>query len=95
MAYKKHISSLLLQLILLAFVFVSANGSYLKLGFYQKTCPNVEAIVAKVTADHISVAPSLAAPLLRMHFHDCFIRVRRIVLITRLLNFYKVYFRQT
>ncbi|CAI9299447.1 unnamed protein product [Lactuca saligna] len=74
MAYKKHISLLVLQLLYLAFVFTSANGSYLKLGFYQKTCPNVEAIVAKVTADHISVAPSLAAPLLRMHFHDCFIR---------------------
>ncbi|KAJ9550292.1 hypothetical protein OSB04_014337 [Centaurea solstitialis] len=75
MAYQKYIpSSLVIQLLLLALVLAIANGQNLKVGFYQKTCPKVEAIVARATADHISVAPSLAAPLLRMHFHDCFVR---------------------
>ncbi|KAI7742524.1 hypothetical protein M8C21_001566, partial [Ambrosia artemisiifolia] len=52
------------------------NGDGLKLGFYEKTCPKVEAIVQNVIADKISLAPSLAAPLLRMHFHDCFVRIK-------------------
>ncbi|KAI3736273.1 hypothetical protein L6452_15812 [Arctium lappa] len=74
MAYQKYTPSLVLQLLLLALVLAIANGSDLKLGFYKKRCPRAEAIVEKATADHISVAPSLAAPLLRMHFHDCFVR---------------------
>ncbi|KVI04178.1 heme peroxidase [Cynara cardunculus var. scolymus] len=73
-----YIPSLVLQLLLLALVFAIANGSDLKLGFYRKACPRAEAIVEKATADHVSVAPSLAAPLLRMHFHDCFVRIANI-----------------
>lgn len=48
----------------------------LELGYYSKTCPNVEAIVRKEMEKIISAAPSLAGPLLRLHFHDCFVRVR-------------------
>ncbi|KAK2650102.1 hypothetical protein Ddye_017591 [Dipteronia dyeriana] len=51
-----------------------APPSCLKLGFYAKTCPSMEAIVSKVTYQYISQTPSLAASLLRMHFHDCFVR---------------------
>ncbi|KAK9070885.1 hypothetical protein SSX86_009453 [Deinandra increscens subsp. villosa] len=76
MAHKKTLSSLFFQFLLLAFMcfFHNVNGDGLKVGFYEKTCPRVESIVQKITADKISLAPSLAAPLLRMHFHDCFVR---------------------
>ncbi|KAA8524587.1 hypothetical protein F0562_011010 [Nyssa sinensis] len=50
-----------------------ADGQGLKVGFYQKTCPSVETIVKQTTAGFISRTPTLAAPLLRMHFHDCIV----------------------
>ncbi|KAI3736270.1 hypothetical protein L6452_15809 [Arctium lappa] len=73
MATKKNIA-LILQLLLIALVFDFANGSGLKLGFYTKTCLRAEAIVKRATANYIYRAPSLAASLLRVHFHDCFVR---------------------
>jgi peroxidase len=44
--------------------------------FYSHSCPSVEDVVRKEMVRALSLAPSLAGPLLRMHFHDCFVRVR-------------------
>ncbi|XP_040363238.1 peroxidase 27 isoform X2 [Rosa chinensis] len=65
---------LLIQGIVLLSVLDFANAQGLKVGFYAKSCPKAEAIVKKVIAQTMAVAPSLAGPLLRMHFHDCFVR---------------------
>ncbi|KAK4437341.1 Peroxidase 27 [Sesamum alatum] len=70
MAFTKHILAILVFL----GIFNICNAQGLKLGFYKKTCPSVEAVVKHETARIISAAPTLAAPLLRMHFHDCFVR---------------------
>ncbi|OIT34984.1 PREDICTED: peroxidase 27-like [Nicotiana attenuata] len=67
----KFLSFLILQIFCILKV---ANSQGVEVGFYQKTCPNVEAIVKETTSHYISRAPTLAAPLLRMHFHDCFVR---------------------
>jgi len=53
----------------------SAQAKELEVGYYSKTCPNVEAIVRNETEKILAAAPSLAGPLLRLHFHDCFVRV--------------------
>ncbi|KAI8004695.1 Ribonuclease TUDOR 1 [Camellia lanceoleosa] len=67
-------SVVIFQLLLLVpFAFANANG--LKLGFYHKTCQSIEAIVKETTARFISRALTLAAPLIRMHFHDYFVKV--------------------
>ncbi|KZV48659.1 peroxidase 27-like [Dorcoceras hygrometricum] len=51
-----------------------ANAQNLSVGYYSKSCPNLESIVEKTTARFVSSAKSLAPALLRMHFHDCFVR---------------------
>ena len=64
----------LASLLLFSCVFSDASGG-LALNFNDKTCPAVYNSVESVVGQYISKAPTLAALLLRMQFHDCFVRV--------------------
>ncbi|KAL6596624.1 hypothetical protein ACP70R_047267 [Stipagrostis hirtigluma subsp. patula] len=70
----KSCALLLLALALQLLAGSSPAVAQLEIGFYSKTCPNVEAIVREEIEKIIDAAPSLAGPLLRLHFHDCFVR---------------------
>ena len=59
----------------LSALFLQSTQAQLQLNFYAKSCPKAEKIVKDFVHDHIHNAPSLAAPLIRMHVHDCFVRV--------------------
>lgn len=54
---------------------IGSTQAQLQLGFYAKSCPKAEKIVLDFVHQHIHNAPSLAATFIRMHFHDCFVRV--------------------
>ncbi|EEE66432.1 peroxidase 1-like [Oryza sativa Japonica Group] len=54
--------------------FAAVTMAQLEMDFYSKTCPNVEEIVRREMEEILRVAPTLAGPLLRLHFHDCFVR---------------------
>nr|XP_027067605.1 peroxidase 44-like [Coffea arabica] len=42
--------------------------------FYSTSCPRAESIVQQVVVKKFSADRSITAALLRMHFHDCFVR---------------------
>ncbi|CAN1843731.1 Peroxidase 3 [Linum perenne] len=67
-------SQLFTLLLTLLAVLASSAEAQLQMNFYSQSCPKAEQIVLDYVKKHISNAPSLASPLLRMHFHDCFVR---------------------
>ncbi|KFK42860.1 hypothetical protein AALP_AA1G048600 [Arabis alpina] len=55
-------------------VSVAIPSPNLDLSYYKSECRDAEEIVRKVTKEHVGPQKTLAAALLRMHFHDCFVR---------------------
>ena len=51
------------------------NGGELRKKFYKESCPEAEDIVKNIIWKHVSTNSVLPAKFLRMHFHDCFVRV--------------------
>ncbi|KAK9689949.1 hypothetical protein RND81_09G093500 [Saponaria officinalis] len=49
------------------------NAQLLNPHFYARTCPKVEAIVRTTMAKVVANKPRMAASILRLHFHDCFV----------------------
>ncbi|KAJ4836912.1 Peroxidase 64 [Turnera subulata] len=52
----------------------SGSGNALSLNYYEKTCPDVETVVTEAVKKAMAKDKTVPAALLRMHFHDCFIR---------------------
>jgi peroxidase len=56
-----------------AFAFIGCASAQLSANFYQNTCPNVKNIVGNVIRQALKNDSRIAASLLRLHFHDCFV----------------------
>ncbi|KAF7023200.1 hypothetical protein CFC21_035769 [Triticum aestivum] len=50
-----------------------ATPDELAFGFYDGTCPNAEAVVASTVRELFAGDPNVAAALVRLFFHDCFV----------------------
>ncbi|OVA08728.1 Plant peroxidase [Macleaya cordata] len=50
------------------------NGGYLYPQFYDHSCPRAQEIVKSVVAKAVEKEARMAASLLRLHFHDCFVK---------------------
>nr|KYP66921.1 Peroxidase 72 [Cajanus cajan] len=70
--------SFLLLLSLLAFApFCHCNkkiAGYLYPQFYDGSCPRAQEIVKSIVSKAVAKEPRMAASLLRLHFHDCFVK---------------------
>jgi len=67
----KKLRSFLLAILVIVTVL---NASELKSDYYQYSCPNVLEISRAITEQFVTNDPTLAPGLLRMDFHDCFVR---------------------
>ncbi|XP_061345650.1 peroxidase 72 [Gastrolobium bilobum] len=47
---------------------------YLYPQFYDESCPRAQEIVKSIVAKAVAKDPRMAASLLRLHFHDCFVK---------------------
>lgn len=50
-------------------------GAILDAHYYDKTCPEAENIIYEAVRNATTFDPKVPARILRMFFHDCFIRV--------------------
>ncbi|KAJ6760442.1 PEROXIDASE 25-RELATED [Salix purpurea] len=57
-----------------AVLFCQSVQSQLQVGFYTNSCRRAELIVRNAVRDGINKDRGVAAGLVRMHFHDCFVR---------------------
>lgn len=64
---------ILMELIMSGFRFRAVDG--FSMDYYIMTCPLADIIVKNTVNRALENDPTLAAALVRMHFHDCFIEV--------------------
>lgn len=55
-------------------------GSQLTSDFYAESCPNVLKLVRREVVNALKTEMRMAASLLRLHFHDCFVNVSQLAL---------------
>jgi peroxidase len=70
-------SPLLLLVVLVGALAGGGEAALLKAHFYRPSCPAAEAVVRDIVLARVAADPAaLPARLLRLFFHDCFVRVR-------------------
>ncbi|GMH06503.1 hypothetical protein Nepgr_008343 [Nepenthes gracilis] len=76
MAQSVRFSSVVLVLVFapLCCFSLDGEGGYLYPQFYDRSCPKAGEIIKSVLVQAYSKDPRIAASLLRLHFHDCFVQ---------------------
>ncbi|PSS20925.1 Peroxidase [Actinidia chinensis var. chinensis] len=64
----------LVFLVMLIMGFQAQGQGGLRNGFYSSSCPKAEDIIRSTVEAHFNKDPTIAAGLLRLHFHDCFVQ---------------------
>ncbi|XP_045794442.1 peroxidase A2-like [Trifolium pratense] len=59
--------------IVIILILLNPSNAQLNSTFYSNTCPNVSSIVRNVIQQALQNDSRIAASLIRLHFHDCFV----------------------
>ena len=59
---------------LLLLLLAGVSNGQLQVGFYSNSCPGAESTVASVVRQSGSADPTILPALIRLQFHDCFVR---------------------
>ncbi|XP_047338082.1 peroxidase N1-like [Impatiens glandulifera] len=70
---KMILNTFLVFSLFLMVVVVDGQGGA-RVGFYSRSCPSAETIIRSTVRSHFQSNPLIAPGLLRIHFHDCFVR---------------------
>lgn len=71
---QKKMASLITIILIISSIFMSSSNS-MSVDYYKQTCPEAEPVISKIVHKGMINDKTVPAALLRMHFHDCFIRV--------------------
>ncbi|KAL1561113.1 Peroxidase 64 [Salvia divinorum] len=66
-------ASLITTILIISSVFMGSSNS-MGVDYYKETCPEAEPVISKIVHKGMINDKTVPAALLRMHFHDCFIR---------------------
>lgn len=74
MAVSKNFAVILSVLALVPLCFAASGSGYLYPQYYDHSCPKAKEIVKSIVAEAVAKEARMAASLLRLHFHDCFVK---------------------
>ncbi|XP_010936646.1 peroxidase 72 [Elaeis guineensis] len=74
MAMSNNFAVIFSVLALVPLCFAASGGGYLYPQYYDHSCPKAQEIVKSVVAKAVAKETRMAASLLRLHFHDCFVK---------------------
>jgi len=69
------INNFLFAIISMLSLLAFSSNAQLSPSFYARTCPKLQSIVRTTMRQAVDTEPRMAASILRLFFHDCFVQV--------------------
>lgn len=74
MAARRYVLWLTITILIAASLQLTVANGALQVGFYDSSCSSAESVVKSAVQSAVSSDSTIAASLIRLHFHDCFVQ---------------------